>query len=144
MESTKEVGPVSGWQFCWYWKRCLGVDQIPFKQSWKQICITHRNRINLSSWSLLSRLLLTLLKSGLITQTLNISYDRHNSGNRVISQILLLRLTFHQTHSLIFVLGIITRNTFFDQTSFSGPFFNSMPTVIISAKLPDALPSIFS
>ena len=97
------------------------MDQIPFKQPWKQICITHRNRMNLSSWSLL----LILMKLGLITRTLNNICDRHNSDDMVISQILLLRLTLHPTHFLIFVLGIISGNTFFDQTSLSDPFFNT-------------------
>jgi len=81
--------------------------------------------MNLSSWSLLSRLLLILLKLGLINRTLNNICDRHNGGDRVIRQILLLRLTLHSTHFLIFVLGIISGNTFFDQTSLSDPFFNT-------------------
>jgi len=101
------------------------VDQIPFKKPWKQICITYRNRMNLSSWSLMSRLLLIFLKLGLITRTLNNICDRHNSGDRVTSQILLLRLTLHPIHFLIFVLEIISGNIFFDQTSFSDPLFNT-------------------
>jgi len=125
MEGTREVSPISWWQYCRYWKRYHGVDQIPFKQPWKQICITHRNRMNLSSWSLLSRMLLILLKLGLTTRTLNNICDRHNNGDRVISQILFLRMTLHHTHLLIFVLKIVDENNFFDQTSLSDPFFNT-------------------
>jgi hypothetical protein len=76
------------------------VDQIPLKQSWKQLCILHENRIDLSPWSLLLRQLLVLLKLGLITRILNSVGDGLNSSNRVRNRILLL--TFLK-------LGLITQ-----------------------------------
>jgi len=126
MEGTRKVGPIPSWQFLRHARRWSGLNKVLFKQTGKQLCIFHGNRIKLwLSRSLLSGLLLILLKLGLITRIWNNISNRHNSGNRVINRILLLRLTFHQTHSLIFVLGIISVNTFFDQTSFSDPFFNT-------------------
>jgi len=126
MENTKEIRSQSSRQFLRYWRRWPGLDEVSLKQIVKQLCILHRNRIILWCFlSLLLRLLLILLKLGLITRIWNIISNRHNSGNMVISLILLLRMTFHHTHFLVFVLEIITGNTFFDQTSFSDPFFNT-------------------
>jgi len=94
MEGTREVGPIPSWQFLRHPRRWSGLNKVLLKQIGKQLCIFYGNRIKLwLSRSLLFGLLLTLLKLGLITRILNNIYDRHNSGNRMISQILLLRLT---------------------------------------------------
>jgi len=139
MEDTWKVSSKLWWQFLGYWWRSLSLDPIPFEQHWEQLCILHGNWIKFCSWSLLLwiellksrllRLLLILLlilwKLMLITRILNIIGNGHNSGNRVINWILLLRQTFHHTHLLIFVLKIVSGNIFFDQTSFLDPLFNT-------------------
>jgi len=135
MEDTWEVNSKPCWKFLGCWRKSLGLDPIPLKQCWEQLCILHGNKIKFCSWSLLlwiellrsllSRLLLILWKLGLITRISNIIGVGHNSGNRVISLILLLRPTFHHTHFLVVLLGTVNGSTFFDQMSFTDSFFQT-------------------
>jgi len=134
MEGTREVRSPPIRQPFKPPRRRSGLDKVLLKQSRKQLCILHKNQIimrcflSMILWiellrSLLSRLLLILLKPGLITWILCSICDRNNNDNRVLSRILSLRPTCQHTHFPIFLIGNISGNTFFNQTSFSDPFF---------------------
>jgi hypothetical protein len=140
MEGIGKVRSIPNRQSFRHPRRCSGLDKVLLKQSGKQLCIFHRNQIILLCFldtilrgellrSLLSRLLLILLlillKLGLITQILNGIGSGHNSGDMLIYWIPFLRPTFHHTHFMLFLLGTVNGNTFFDQTSFSDPFFQT-------------------
>ncbi|KEH37763.1 transmembrane protein, putative [Medicago truncatula] len=83
MEDTIEVGPIPSWQFLRHTRRWSGLDKLPPKQIGEQHSIFHGNQIKLwLSRSLLSRLLLILLKLGLIAWILNNIGDGPKGGNR--------------------------------------------------------------
>jgi len=131
-EDTKEVRSIPTWQSFRHPRRRPSLDKILVQQGGKQLCIFHRNQIIL--WwflntilrgelllSLLSRLLVILLKLGLITWILNNIGGGHNIGDMLINRIRSLRSPFHHNHLLLFLLETVDGSTFYGQSSFLDP-----------------------